>query len=103
MQSRRAAASDLVALLDAARNADVLTSDPRLEILVDHDNTPQLPGFTLMLRNYSGGQESGAVTTGITEILFPDSGLSTAAAIRFHLEHIVEIANGLLHLITGRL
>ncbi|MGY1947642.1 hypothetical protein [Nocardia asiatica] len=43
------------------------------------------------------------MTTGFTEILFPDSGFSTAAAIRFHLEHIVEIANGLLHLFTGRL
>ncbi|MEU2042740.1 hypothetical protein [Nocardia niwae] len=95
-------ASDLAAFFDAAREADVLTEDPRLELLLDHDNSAGLPGFTLMLRNHGGSKENLALTTGFTELLFPDTRLSTAAAARFHLEHILEVANGVLHLITGR-
>ncbi|WP_216907635.1 hypothetical protein [Nocardia noduli] len=96
-------ASDLVALFEAACEADVLTEDPRLELCLDHDNTAALPGFTLVLRNQDGSQEGLGLTTGFTELLFPEDEVSSAEAARFHLEHIVEVANGVLSLITGRL
>ncbi|MGS2807772.1 MULTISPECIES: hypothetical protein [Nocardia] len=97
----RMPASDLVAFFNAAREADVLTEDPRLELCLDHDNTAGLPGFTLVLRNQHGNQDGLGLTTGFTELLFPDTDTSTAQAARFHLEHIIEVANGVLHLITG--
>ncbi|WP_156371424.1 MULTISPECIES: hypothetical protein [Nocardia] len=96
-------ASDLVAFFDAAREAEVLTEDPRLELCLDHNDPPGLPGFTLMLRNQHGDQDGLGLTTGFTQMLFPDSGTSTAEAARFHLEHILEVANGVLSLLTGRL
>ncbi|MFF0532821.1 hypothetical protein ACFYT3_31160 [Nocardia amikacinitolerans] len=83
----------MAALFDAAREADVLTEDPRLDVLLDHDNTAGLPGFTLMLRNHHGNQDNLALTTGFTELLFPATATSTAAAARYHLEHIIEVAN----------
>ncbi|WP_063043931.1 hypothetical protein [Nocardia pseudovaccinii] len=95
-------ASDLVALVDAAHNAGVLTGDPRLELLIDHDNAPRHPGFTLLLRNHCGEQENVAVTTGFTELTYIDPALSTAAAARWHLEHVITVANSLLHQITGQ-
>ncbi|MET7772025.1 hypothetical protein [Nocardia sp. NPDC005366] len=97
-----APASDLVALFDAAREADVLTEDPRLELCVDHDDTAGLPGFTLVLRNQHGNQDRLGLTTGFTELLYPDAGICTAEAARFHLEHIIEAANSVLRLLTGR-
>ncbi|WP_280311161.1 hypothetical protein [Nocardia abscessus] len=81
------------------------TFSPRtreLELCLDHDNTTELPGFTLMLRNKHGSPDDLAVTTGFTELLFLDAGVSRAEAARFHLEHIIEVANGVLHLLTCR-
>ncbi|WP_216912963.1 hypothetical protein [Nocardia noduli] len=95
-------ASDLLAFFDAAREADVLAEDPRLELCLDHDDTAALPGFTLVLRNQHGSHDGLGLTTGFTELLFPDADISTAEAARFHLEHIIEVANGILHLLTGR-
>ncbi|MFR9753991.1 hypothetical protein ACL02S_23530 [Nocardia sp. 004] len=95
--------SDLIALFDAARAADVITGDYRLELLIDAANAPRDPGFTLLLRNRNGEQENIAVTTGFTELIYADSALSTAQAARFHLEHVITVANGLLYLITGDL
>ncbi|MGW4367007.1 hypothetical protein ACWEKT_15300 [Nocardia takedensis] len=94
-------ASDLVALFEAACAADVLTEDPRLELLIDHHNAGPA-GFTLMLRNYRDEQDSVGLTLGFTEMLFTGPELSTAASARSHLEQILGVANDLLHLITGK-
>lgn len=97
-----APASDLVALVDNARDEGVLTGDPRLELLIDPYNTKPL-GFTLMLRHRTGSQENVALSTGFTEICYADSGLSTSDAARHYLDHIAEVANGLLYQIVGHL
>ncbi|MGN2638816.1 hypothetical protein ACTD5D_22135 [Nocardia takedensis] len=94
-------ASDLVALFEAACAADVLIEDPRLELLIDHNNVG-LPGFTLMLRNFRGRHDDIALTSGYTALEFADAELSTAAEARTHLHQIINVANGLLDRITGR-
>ena len=41
------------------------------------------------------------MTTGFTELLYADAELSIPEAARWHLEHVIAVANGLLYLITG--
>ncbi|WP_216916802.1 hypothetical protein [Nocardia noduli] len=98
----RMSASDLVVFFDAAREADAFTADPRLDLLLDPNDPPGLPGFTLMLRNHRGSHSELGVTTGFTELLFPDTEVSTGTGARFHLEHIIGVANSVLCLVTGR-
>ncbi|WP_216912262.1 hypothetical protein [Nocardia noduli] len=88
-QLHRSAATHTLARLHPATTAAIPI--PRRELATcGHHQQPDLHAWT--------------ECTKPTPLLFPDTdtGTSTAAAARFHLEHIIEAANGVLHLLTGR-
>lgn len=94
--------SDLSNMVSDALDHSVITADPDIELTVHGDDDCYSCGFYVILHNRHGRQRRAGLTTGWTELAFPDDPPTLEAAARDFLEQVCSEANSLLHyVITG--
>ncbi|MGN2642305.1 hypothetical protein ACTD5D_40280 [Nocardia takedensis] len=95
-RAAEAPGNDLSSLVHHARDHHVLIGDPRLALQVNGDDDIDTSGCYVLLHNTFGTQRLVGITSGWSELTFPEENTPFAEAARFHLEQVRDIANWLL-------